>query len=149
MAHVPSSAPDPGFFDGLVDSGRWREEGVTHWHLTLTEIGTNVRERYAMDRWQRIVSQDWIGTETDPRAALVWVTEQRIRAIRGSADPDAFARRIGWNTREDVEFQVVCSWESLTGPGRTPVGGGVAVRDGWSVEIYANPMTAAECSREH
>lgn len=149
MAYVPPSTLDLGFLDALTDPGGWRSDRVTHWHLTLTEIGTNDRERYTIDRWHRIESSDFVGTESEPRAALVWITEQRAKAIVRSSDPERFARRIGWNTREDFEFQAVCSWESLTKPGRTPAGGGVAVRDGLSVEIYANPMTAAECSRQH
>lgn len=149
MAYVPPATLDLGFLAALPDPGGWRADRVTHWHLTVTEIGTNVRERYAMERWHRIVSEEFVGTETDPRRALLWVTEQRARAIRRSSDPELYARRIGWDTRADFEFQAVCSWESLTRHGRTPAGGGVAVRDGWSVEIYATPMTAADCSRRH
>jgi hypothetical protein len=147
--YVPDYPADLTFLEALTDSGRWREQGVTHWHLTLTEIGTGDRERYSPERWARIVHREFIGTESEPRAALAWITEQRARAISRSSDPGVFARRAGFGTREGWEFAAGSSWDTLTRHPNTPAGGGIAVRDGSSVEIFANPMTRDRCRQDH
>lgn len=146
---VPGAAPDLSFLGSLTDPGTWRTRGVTHWHLVASEIGTADQRRYTMERVQRLEHIDYVGAATDPRDALVWLAEQFASALDRSSDPAGFARRRGWHTREDWKLTVLHHWDTLTRMVNVPVGGGMAVRDGWSVEIYAYPMTKDRCRKTH
>jgi hypothetical protein len=130
------------------DCGRWRELGVTHWHLTVDEVDVNDPSRYSRERWEQIVASGYAGTTDDPREALRWIDEQRRAAVRRAADPEWVARRAGLGTPEGRRLQSETTWFMLTCTA-TPAGGGIAVSDGRSVEIYANPMTARTCGRKH
>ncbi|WP_281424522.1 hypothetical protein [Pseudonocardia nigra] len=41
------------------------------------------------------------------------------------------------------------TWWVLTTCPTTPAGGGIPIRDGWPVEVYAYPMAPFDCSRPH
>lgn len=133
-AFVPVLVPDLSTF---VDSGGWRECGVTHWHLTVSECGTSDPHRYDRERW---AAMGRVGTLDDPREVLRWICERRIAALERAADPATAARQAGWSTPEGWNQRAEVTWEVLTKSGSTPAGGGIAINGGRSVEIYAQPI---------
>jgi hypothetical protein len=50
--------------------------------------------------------------------------------------------------RQDRLDRLELTWFMLTRT-TSPAGGGFAISDGRSIEIYANPMTPLACSRAH
>ena len=134
--------------DQLDDIGRWRELGITHWHLTVDEIGTGAAERYSLERWHGLIGARFVDTADDPGEALHWITDQRISALKRTSRPEAYAAQAGWGNEQQWLDRLVLTWFMLTTTS-SPAGGGFAVSDGRSVEIYANPMTVQTCSRRH
>lgn len=125
-------------------SERWREIGVTHWHLVVEDTALNGRDRYEQGWLARRArrSQSWTA---DPREAVAWIAEQRSAAISRSEHPERAAQRAGlgpadWRQRHDE----MTLWLLLEGE---LAGGGVAISGTRSVEIFAVPMTDATCSR--
>ncbi|MDQ4119228.1 MAG: hypothetical protein M3235_20045 [Actinomycetota bacterium] len=141
-AFVPT---EPAPTDHLVDAGYWRLHGTTHWHVWAAEIGTTDRDRYDAERLRRLDAR--ARAVTDPREVLAWVVEQRLDALRQAPDAAAAARRAGWATPEAWRERTEVTWELITGASLAPAGGGVAISDGRSVDIFAVPMTARDCSR--
>lgn len=146
QGYVPGLADSLEFLDSLADSEEWRSSQVKHWHMTRSESATGARDRFERDRWEAIVGKP-AEVATTPYEALAWMLTQQCEAIGQASDPAAAARRLGWRTWEDWEARQVVSWETLTCGMRVPSGFGMAVRDGYSIEIYANPVTAYECTR--
>jgi hypothetical protein len=134
--------------DQLDDTGRWRELGITHWHLTVDEIGTGAGERYSRERWHGLVGARFVHTTADPREALHWITDQRIAALKRSPRPEDYAAQAGWGSEQEWLDRLSLTWFMLT-HSPSPAGGGFAISDGRSVEIYANPMSAQDCSGRH
>ncbi|GAA4861048.1 hypothetical protein GCM10023403_26760 [Pseudonocardia benzenivorans] len=134
--------------DGLTDSGRWRELGVTHWHLTVGEVTTGDPARYRIERWRELVGARYEGTTDDPREALRWITDQRIDAVKRATHPDACLARAGWDSEARWLAALEVTWMMLT---RTlgPAGGGISVSDGRSIEIYADAMSPRSCGKAH
>ena len=129
----------------MHDSGRWRELGVTHWHLTVTEVETKSPTRFSRERWEQIENTGYVGAVFDPAKALAWVTDQRRSVLARTSDPDATARKAGLT---DLEIAAETTWLMLTRT-TSPAGGAISINESQSVEIYANPMTALACSKRH
>jgi hypothetical protein len=148
--YVPESSGIPELIERITSEHPGeRPHPVTHWHLSLTEIGTNDPERYRLERVEQLQRANLAGTTEEPRQALRWITEQRAEAIGRASDPAAAARRRYWHTPELWEQAARHTWWILTSCPATPAGGGISIRDGWSVEVYAFPMAPMNCSRTH
>lgn len=140
--YVPAAVPSTEHWH---DPGTWREYGVTHWHLTLDEIATTDKDRHDAERLREVTKR---GRPTaDPHEALVWLCEQRIAALRRAPDPAAAARKVGWDSEHAWLERTEITWTVLTGAGRTPAGGGIALSEGRSIDIFAVPQTARDCTR--
>lgn len=124
-------------------SERWREVGVTHWHLVVEDTSLNSRERYEEGWLARRArrSQEWVA---DPHEAMAWLAEQRSAAISRSEYPARAARRAGltpadWQPRHELSLWLLQLGELA--------GSAVAISGTRSVEIFAVPMTDATCSQ--
>lgn len=141
--YVPSSVPA---VDHLTDSGRWRELGITHWHLVVDEISTTDRIRYSAERWHGLAGARYSDHTADPVEALVWLANKRMEAVHRASNPEAVAQRAGWDTPEAWQERHDTTWYMLTSAGK-PAGGGVSISDGRSVDIFAEPMTSRDCTK--
>jgi hypothetical protein len=136
-----------GLIESLPDSGRWRELGITHWHLWSHDSAVTNTDRFTKDIVAaRILNGE---PESDPRAALEWVLTQQIQGMIRGPRPQQCAWHRRWRDeasfRESIEF----SWDLMTHRPHllTPIGGGLAVRVGWSLDVYAEPMNRGRCLR--
>lgn len=142
---MPTPAGD--FIAGLVDDGAWRER-ATHWHLVAFEapifIGGKLNEQ---TRFNRGHSEDLHRQTREfawtPHEALTWLADGWARAFadsRRTPDPLAMAVRRGWRTENDWHSWLETCFESLTNGWGRPVGGGVALRENHSLDLFAEPV---------
>ena len=85
-----------------------------------------------------------------PHEALTWLAEGWVKAFNAPArtpDPLAMAVRRGWRTEQDWLSWLEGCFDSLTNGRRYPVGGGVALKDNHSLDLFAYAMTDATCMR--
>jgi hypothetical protein len=138
--------PD-GFIEGLEDTGQWREAGITHWHLTSHEHGTSRPERYEGEAVRARAAGG--EPERDPHRALAWVYTEFLTGLHRSPTPELFAAQRGWHDEAAFLGSVGNSWESMIVRAvlLIPVGGGLAVRGGLSLDVFAEPMTSRTCAR--
>ena len=137
------------YIDALTDTGRWREVGITHWHLWQHEDNTYNPQRYEKE----IVAGHIARGEPchDPREALRWIYLCHLAALISGPDPARYAHRKGWHDAAAFRFAIANSWEYMTAKPdlMTPIGGGLEVRAGRSLSVYAEPMTKARCLRHN
>lgn len=145
LGYVPT-LPEQ-FIDSLEDSGRWRDSGITHWHLWSRDERITSPHRFDRDVIAELAARG--KPEFDPKAALRWVYRQHLEALTSSADPVAVATQRGWHTEADVRRSIAVAWELMTDRCRlrTPIGGGLEARKGRSLAVYADPQTADTCHR--
>lgn len=148
MAYVPACDDATSLVDGLDDPGAWRASRLTHWHLWRDETATNAPDRFDRERIHGLIMNP-AGVATNPSDALRWLVGQQCEAISRASDPDRVAAHRGWRTREDWEQRVTMSWETMTRGLPVPSGFGMETRNGYTVMIYAEPMTPEKCSRPH
>lgn len=141
--YVPTTVPD---LSHLTDTGRWRELGITHWHLVTDDTATNDKLRYTAERWHGLAGARYTHHTADPHEALAWLANERMTAIHRSSDPARTARTAGWDTEREWTARHDTTWFMLTHVGK-PAGGGILVSDGRSVDVFAQPMTPATCHR--
>jgi hypothetical protein len=122
--------------------------GITHSHPAADEIATGARERYIPERWHGLTGARYTSTTDDPLTAWRWITERRISALEATSDPAAWSTRAGMGSADDWGLRSEVTWWMLTHAGR-PAGGGLAISDGRSVDIVAEPMTARSCEKQH
>ncbi|HTF49430.1 MAG TPA: hypothetical protein VK735_18465 [Pseudonocardia sp.] len=140
------------YIDSLVDTGHWRQVGVTHWHLWSTEQPLLVSGRPNAARFTHELLAGHIARGEpchDPREALRWVYRRHLEALMSGSDPAGYAQQAGWHNEDAFRFSIGVSWEFMTDKPHslTPIGRGVEVRAGRSLDAYAEPMTSARCQR--
>jgi hypothetical protein len=143
--YVPSVPEE--YIGSLVDTGRWRDRGVTHWHLCQSEDDVNDTRRFSASYSAGQVHRGQ--SAHDPHEALLWVYAQKIKGLRGGSHPVRYAEQRGWRSVDDLHRSIDVSWDFMTDRCGllTPIGGGVEVRAGRSLDIYAYPMTVDSCER--
>jgi len=135
------------YIDSLVDTGHWRDVGITHWHLWSTEQAVANVARFTKEVVAGHISR---GEPChDPHEALSWVYRRHLEGLMSGSDPAGYARQAGWHSEDDLRFSIAVSWEFMTDKphGLTPIGRGVEVRSGRSLDVFAEPMTSARCRR--
>lgn len=142
------AVPDE-YIPTLVDTGEWREFGVTHWHLCNWKSVVGNQRRFDQD----VVAPHIARGEPchDPREALQWVVTTAMAAYLARTDPvAAFAMR-GWRTPADVVASIDGGWLwMVVKPSlMMPIGGMVALDSGGrTAHVHAHPMTQSHC-RQH
>jgi hypothetical protein len=121
---------------------------VTHWHLCQAESATLDLDRFTAERFHRLRHSGLAGTTDDPAEAVRWVFARRAEALRLATDPVAAAHR-RWRTPADWAESIRTTWWIALHCPATPLGGPLTVHEGWTVEIYAYPMSPSDCSRVH
>lgn len=154
-APTATLAVPPVFLSSLVDTGRWRERGVTHWHCHVEEQPINVHgrpneARFNTDRVREVVNREFTHAITDPLEAFTWLTSQWTEALsdpRRTPDPTAVLKQRLWHTDELWLQQLEHTWETLTTSDSTPAGCGLQLKPNWSLDAFCYPMTLARCRR--
>ena len=147
--YVPDLRSVGELVEQLTEGRRIRPPApVTHWHLCETEIATLDLDRFTAERFHRLRHSGLVGTTEDPAEALRWVFTRRAEALRHATDPVAAARR-RWSTPADWAESIRTTWWVALHCPSTPLGGPLTVREGWTVEIYAYPMSPSDCSGVH
>jgi len=154
MTFVPTSYT--AFIDGLVDAGRWRERGITHWHLLKYEDAIFLPNGKLNERRFRnadilpVVGSCQV-VATNPREALTWLAREWTETMANPTQcPEAVRRAAqrGWRTVADWHLQLESSWDTLAGGSLlTPAGGGMEIRQNWSLDLHCYPMTSSRCRR--
>lgn len=144
VGYSPAAVPELD----LVDTERWRELGVTHWHLIAEEVATADKQgfRFSRDRWNGLSNARYVGEASDPRDAWRWICERRIAALEATSDPAKFAARAGLGSEAAWVQRCSVSWWMLT-QAVGCAGGGLSISDGRSMDIFADPKTAADCTK--
>lgn len=100
--HVPRDAAGR-----LVDSGRWREIGVTHWHLVVTTWAMADRERFSDERIKLArrlrpsqLGEVFRGVARSPHEVTAWVMEQRVTGV----EPWFVRSPAQWEAAEEIAF---------------------------------------------
>lgn len=147
--YVPQLPAD--YIESLTDGGRWRQRGITHWHLVCEEqpitIGGRPNgARFDTDRIRGLVARSSNSVAFRPVDALRWLARQYVTAMAQSSDPARIARQRGYGSERDWLFALECMWETLSGGSLiTPAGGGMEVWPNHSLDVHAYPMTIARC----
>lgn len=127
-----------------MDTGRWHERGITHWHLRHEEWGLGDPQRFDHHRWTESVL-DAHAVAHSPQETLDWLLKQYRAALAGAADHSLTSSSAGlvtsadWREREEVSFYLL-----VTG---SIAGRGIASSSGRVVDNFAHPMTAERCRR--
>lgn len=66
-----------------MDSGEWRERGVSHWHLVRTEWGMHDRERFDGDRVSAARMRATDGVARSPGEVVAWLGQEAPRTEYG------------------------------------------------------------------
>lgn len=124
--------------NGLVDSGEWREVGITHWHLVRWEASIKAMADARSDLVAGHIAR---GTPCyGPHEAMRWIFDEALSALRGPTR---------WDTWPDLLFSTNNAWALLTKYVHllTPVGHMVALGtdDRRVAAIHAYPMTKSRC----
>lgn len=151
--YVPSLPVE--FIGSLVDSGRWREVGISHWHLLREEAPITRRGRANEERFDtaRIAAavRSCRKVSTDPHDVITWIWRQKIDGVLSGANPARYAAQAGWHAEKDLLFAIEVCWEFLTerlsAKHLGPSGGGVEIRPNLSLDVHAYPQTAETCRR--
>jgi hypothetical protein len=94
----------------LVDDGRWRERGVTHWHLVRTDWDRSDRARFDGERIDAERRHPTHGIARSPHEVAAWIVAEKRRAAAEAGDPGAALARSGlctaadWALREEMTF---------------------------------------------
>lgn len=143
------------FIDSLEDSGRWREVGITHWHLLREEDVIRLPDgRLNMRRFDtnciRYEVAETTNISRDPYEVMKWLYQEMVISLLNSSNSCKYIPQHGWHTQEDLHFRIGVSWEFLTKqlPPRNfvPSGRGTEIRHNWSLDVHAYPHTVAMCS---
>lgn len=145
----------PALLASLVDSGRWRERGVTHWHCTAEEQPINVNSRpnearFNTDRVRDVVNRSFTAAAMTPLDAFTWLTSQWLDAVndpRRCQDPSGVLKQRLWHTDDMWLDQLRHTWEMLTTSATTPTGCGLQIGVNRSLDAFCYPMTLANCRR--
>ena len=127
-----------------VDTGRWRDRGITHWHLRHEDWPIGDPQRLDHHRYTEAVL-DAHAIAYNPHEALDWLLT-RYRAALSAAAADSHAARAAglvttddWREREEVSFYLLANG-SIAGRGIAPSNGRI-------IDNFAHPMTAQRCRR--
>ena len=100
----------------LVDSGRWRQKGVTHWNLVRRDWGRNDRERFDNERRAADRHRPSHGVARSPREVVDWLVEEALRAAVESHEAAAMRRSDGIDSEEGVALKrEVLFWSAMNG----------------------------------
>ena len=147
--YVPDTRSVGELVEQLTEGRKFRPPApVTHWHLCQAETATLDLERFTAERFHQLRHSGLAGTTEDPAEAVRWVFVRRAEALRHATDPSAPARR-RWSTPADWAESIRTTWWIALHYPSTPLGGPLTVREGWTIEIYAYPMSPKDCSRVH
>jgi hypothetical protein len=139
------AVPDE-YIPSLVDPGRWRGLGVTHWHLANWKSAVGNNRRFD----QELVAPHIARGEPchDPHEAMQWCVLTPMSIYLSRRNPEAAFTQRGWRTPADVVASIDNGWSLLTTT-LIPIGGMVALAaDGWTAHVHAHPMTKSHC-RQH
>ncbi|MDT7705413.1 MAG: hypothetical protein QOG20_1020 [Pseudonocardiales bacterium] len=100
----------------FVDSGRWREKGVTHWNLLRRDWGRHDRERFDNERRAADRHRPSHGVARSPQEVADWLIEEALRAAGGSHEVGAMLRSDGIDTEEGMALKrEVLFWSAMHG----------------------------------
>lgn len=93
VAFVPDTVPDIA----LEDGGRWRDLGVTHWHLGTDDVNlSDTNFRFSAERWHGLSGARYATHADDPVVVWRWLVETRLAVVARAYDPAAAATQAGW-----------------------------------------------------
>ncbi|BBG01532.1 MULTISPECIES: hypothetical protein [Pseudonocardia] len=142
LTFVPSTVPDVE----LADAGRWRDLGVTHWHMGSDDINVSDGNfRYSAERWHGLVGARYEQHSADPMVVWRWLVEARLAVLRRASDPVMSARKAGWSSPVEWERACLHTWRMLTTSGFSS--SGVLVSSGRACDVFAEGVTGGACSR--
>ena len=142
LAFVPDTVPDLG----LVDGGRWRELGVTHWHMGSDDVNlSDTNFRFSAERWHGLAGARFTAQSADPVEVWRWLVEARLATLQRAGDPAAAARQAGWGSRELWLSACEHAWWMVTHLGYSSKS--VLVSSGRGCDVFAEGMTPRTCSR--
>ncbi len=125
-----------------VDTGRWRERGITHWHLRHEEWALGDPQRFDQHRCTESIL-DAHAVAYSPQEALDWLLNQYRTVVEAPAS--SASRSAGLVTAEDwLEREEVAFYLLMNG---SIAGRGIVAATGRIVDNFAHPMTAAQCRR--
>lgn len=129
----------------FVDCGRWREKGVTHWHLVYEEWQLKDNsERFNNDRVRTaMLRRDEVAYS--PQDALDWLDKSARGVVERSPNQRNLLDRAMLLTEHDWWVRAETSFFNLM-HGHA-AGGGLMVAEGRSADSMAYPMTAGLCTR--
>ncbi|MGH3587475.1 MAG: hypothetical protein ACRDQ0_14240 [Pseudonocardia sp.] len=132
----------------FVDSGRWRDVGVTHWHLIPPrEWAVSDSARFSTEnaRTERVRSS--AGVARSPHEVLDWLQSTLDTLISEHGHDDAMLRSSGILTEEDRRSKAENQfWMAMFGKDVCCM---LALRGGRISHYTAYAMTERECSVPH
>lgn len=127
-----------------IDSGRWRELGVTHWHLNMEEWRISDSARFSNDEMAVAARRKPVeGVAFTPAEVADWHVAARRKLIDQHNLSEAQLRASGlltvedWRSREETLF-----WMALHGK---DVYGGLAISEARIVHLSASAMKSTSC----
>ena len=140
----------PAILAALVDTGRWRERGITHWHLVqddqpYTSEKKENRKRFDSVRIRGLVNRPMVPVAHTPLDALSWLVNVWLDTLAGSPTPGATATRRGWHDDAAWRFQVEHCWDTLAGGSSTPAGGSLPIGANVARAAHCYPISSARC----
>lgn len=130
-----------------VDSGVWRERGVTHWHLVRSDWDRSDRERFDTERTRAERLRPTHGVAADPREVADWLINEALAAAKECPSPEAMIKSSGLDTPHGVRLKhEVSFWAAMRG---RDVCGLMGLGELRIAHLSAYAMTAGECGVDH
>lgn len=128
----------------FVDCGRWREKGVTHWHLLYEEwqLADNPT-RFDNERVRAAVQRP-TAVAFSVQEALDWLEKSMRDVVARSTNREHLLARAGLRSEDDWRSRAETTFFSLM-HGHV-AGGGLLISEGRTADSLAYPMTAAGCT---
>lgn len=99
-----------------VDSGRWRELGVTHWHLVRREWGRFDPERFDSDRARADRDLTTHGVARSPQEVADWLLQECLHTAQACPAEEEMLRSAGLDSPDGRRlFHEVRFWGAMNG----------------------------------
>lgn len=129
----------------LVDSGRWRELGVTHWHLSRLDSRRSDKDRWGEERVRLARTRPSHGVAHDPGEVADWLREEAVRAIKEGPAGEDMLRASGRLDEESERIRYEMRfWSAMSGRDCYAMAGTSSQR---VVDLVAFAMTVRDCTR--
>lgn len=140
----PQGTVDTDVTGAFIDCGRWRERGVSHWHLISEEwqLSDN-RDRFDTAR-VRAASLRRDEAAFTPQQALDWLDKTARDTVARSSNPQYLLQRALLLTEHDWWLRAETMFHSLMHG--HPAGAGLLIAPGRTADAMAYPMTDRDCA---